>query len=213
MQKPPYRIDGKFPRSRDLIALGVSQLFGVTRPISFFVHPLGQVGQDKGAGGVFFEQLDNGVRFSLFGMETCFTALARNIPEWEIRLEQASAFAEEQALNRLLHRQAELSSTNRDRLDQEKVKLERYYEYRQMAAADKVESVRKILERVLASGDTVVQRIIPVWTRNLENAKRVEVGLAEERQRMVGALAGRGQMTAQHESFTASYVEIVKELP
>lgn len=82
-----------------------------------------------------------------------------------------------------------------------------------MAAADKVESVRKILERVLASGGTCVQHIIPVWTRNLENAKRVEEGLAEERQRMMGALTGRGQVTAQHEIFTASFVEIVNKLP
>lgn len=136
-----------------------------------------------------------------------------SIPEWEVKIEQASVFAEEQALKRLLQRQAELSSTNRDRLDQEKVKLERYFEYRQMAAAEKVESVRNILERISASEDTEVQRIIPVWTRNLENAKRVGQALEEERQRSMGALAGRGQVTAQHEIFTASYVEIVAEPP
>ena len=131
----------------------------------------------------------------------------------ESTLKQASDHAEEQAVSRLLQQQADLTLTNRDRLDQEKVKIEKYYEYRQMSATDKVESVRNILEGVSASEDTEVQRIIPVWTRNLENAKRVLEGLEESRERSLSALAGKGQVTAQHEIFSASFVEIVAERP
>lgn len=127
--------------------------------------------------------------------------------------EEAVTHAEETAIKRLLKRQSEISITNQERLNLERAKLDTYYEYRQKAAADKLESVRNTLERVSASSDPEVQRIIPVWAKNLENAKRVQDGMVEERERRLARLLGREQVSAQHEIFSSSYIKIVSELP
>lgn len=82
-------------------------------------------------------------------------------------LDAAVERAREVALRRLLEKQAELSIANRERLDVERAKLERYYDYRQRAAEDKVEAVRATFERLSASELPDVIKIVPVWAKNL----------------------------------------------
>jgi len=125
--------------------------------------------------------------------------------------ESAVAFAEQRAIQRVLERQAELSIANQERLDREREKLIRFYEYRGRAASEKLASVRATFERLSASTEPEVQRIVPVWAKNLENAERVLQGLGFERERRLAQLLGRDQVTAQHEVFTASYAEIVSK--
>jgi hypothetical protein len=81
-------------------------------------------------------------------------------------------------------------------------------EYKQTAAQAKLESVRATFERLSQSEDPEVQRIVAVWSKNLENANRFET-LGAERDKRLGELAGREDVTAQHEMLTASYVETV----
>jgi len=57
-----------------------------------------------------------------------------------------------------------------------------------------------------------VQRIVPVWAKNLENAERVLHELGIDRERRLSQLQGREQVTTQHQVFTASYVEIVPKV-
>ena len=59
------------------------------------------------------------------------------------------------------------------------------------------------------SDDAGVRKIMPVWAKNLENARRVAKGLAAERLRRVGELSGRDQVAAQHEMLTGAFVAIV----
>ena len=104
-----------------------------------------------------------------------------------------------------------LSVTNQERVDQERRKLERFYEYREKSARAKFAAVQATLERLSASEEPQVQRIVPVWIKNLENAGRVVDTLAAERDRRLAELDARDQVSAQHELLSASYVEIVAD--
>lgn len=126
-----------------------------------------------------------------------------------VDLDQALGAANASAIRRLLDRQDSLADTNRARLEAERDKLMRYYDYRAQAAEEKLEAVRRTFGRVSESEDPEVQRIVPVWAKNLENAKRVIVNLAGERERRLSDLTRRDHVAAQHELIAASYVEIV----
>lgn len=126
-------------------------------------------------------------------------------------LDAAAELATGAVLERLMTRQAELELSNRDRVEQEREKVERFYDYRGRAAEDKLASVQATLLRVSGSVDPEVQRIIPVWRKNVETAERGLSNVAEDRERRLAALAGREIVTAQHEALTASFVEIVPD--
>jgi hypothetical protein len=126
-------------------------------------------------------------------------------------LDLAVEIATSVAIGRLLARQAELETSNRERAAQERDKLERFYAYRELAAGEKLTAVRATYERLSASAASEVQRILPVWRKNVENAERNLATVAEDRDRRLAALAGRDAVTAQHEALTASYVEIVPD--
>ena len=129
----------------------------------------------------------------------------------DAQFDEAVASAQNNSLQRMLARQAELAEANRERLAQERSKLERYYEYKERAATEKLASVRAVYERLLVSDDSDDQKILPVWSKNLENAERLLANLASERERRVADLSGREQVGAQHELLAASYVEVVPD--
>jgi ATP-dependent helicase HepA len=131
------------------------------------------------------------------------------LPPRDEIFESAVAIAEQRAIERVLARQAELSVANQERLDRERAKLIKFYEYRERAAGEKLESVRRTFERLSASEEPEVQRIVPVWAKNLENAERVLQEVGTDRERRLAQLHGREQVTAQHQMFAASYVEII----
>lgn len=133
------------------------------------------------------------------------------LPERDFAFEQAAAFANEAALTRLNERIASVSTTNQERVDQERRKLERFYEYREKSARAKFAAVQATLERLQASEEPQVQRIVPVWIKNLENAGRVLDTLAAERDKRIAELHARDQVSAQHELLSASYLEIVPD--
>lgn len=134
------------------------------------------------------------------------------LPARDERFEQAVAAADHAALSRLLERQSELADVNRDRINTERAKLERFYEYKEKAAEDKLHAVRAVYDRLLISDDPDDQKILPVWAKNLEDAERLVANLAEERDRKLTELSGREQVGAQHELLTVSYVEIEPDL-
>ena len=101
--------------------------------------------------------------------------------------------------------------TNRDRAASEREKVDRFYAYRATAAQEKLAAVRATFERLSASPDPEVQRILPVWRKNVQNAERGLAGVAEERARRLAQLAGLDVVAAQHEALTASFVDIVPD--
>lgn len=58
-----------------------------------------------------------------------------------------------------------------------------------------------------------MQRIIPVWAKNQENARRVEESVRADRDRRLAELAAREDVSAQHELFAVSHVRIVPKEP
>jgi hypothetical protein len=134
------------------------------------------------------------------------------LPTRDGSFDNAVSAAEAFALQRLIARQTELADANRERLDQERTKLERFYAYKERAAAERLASVQSVYDRLLISDDADDQKILPVWAKNLENAERLVANLAEERVRRIGDLAGREQVTVQNELLTASYIAIEPDL-
>ncbi|HEY5434203.1 MAG TPA: hypothetical protein VIK13_03120 [Candidatus Limnocylindrales bacterium] len=125
--------------------------------------------------------------------------------------EAAVELANTTVITRLLARQAELESTNRERVASEREKVDRFYAYRATAAQEKLAAVRTTFERLSASPDPEVQRILPVWRKNVQNAGRGLAGVADERARRLAQLAGLDVVAAQHEALTASFVDIVPD--
>jgi SNF2 family DNA or RNA helicase len=130
------------------------------------------------------------------------------LPPRDADFDAAVAVAEGEAVTRLLDRQAEVEAGNLRRLDRERTKRERSYDYRVRAADDKLAATRRIVERLSASDDEADRRILPVWQKNAEVAARTVDGLARERERRLAELDGRDRVIAQHELFSASYVSI-----
>jgi superfamily II DNA or RNA helicase len=130
------------------------------------------------------------------------------LPERGTRFDAAVAVAEDEAVSRLLERQSDLEATNLRRLDDERLKRERFYDYRSQAAADKLAANERIFDRIRSSPEEADRRILPVWEKNVESARRIVDSVEQERRERLGELDGRDQVTAQHELLTASYVVI-----
>jgi ATP-dependent helicase HepA len=130
------------------------------------------------------------------------------LPPRDESFDRAAAVAEETSLQRLLSRQSELATANLERLNQERAKLERFYEYKSQAAADKLATVRGVYNRLLVSEDADDARILPVWAKNLEDAERLIEWLSEDREQRIADLDGREQVAIQHELLAVSFVEV-----
>jgi len=132
-------------------------------------------------------------------------------PPTDDAFEQAVQLANQVALGRLMERQAELEVVNCDRVAQERDKLERFYAYKRTAAQEKAAAVGRTLDRLSQSDDPDAQRILPVWRKNLQNAERDLEAVDGDRDRRLAQLVGRETVTAQTETLTASWVEIVPD--
>jgi ATP-dependent helicase HepA len=128
-------------------------------------------------------------------------------------LETALSVGDRVANTRLFERQTELAELNRARLEQERAKLIRYYEYRHRSANAKVASAQATVERLQASENTDETRILPVWVRNLEIAHRTAEALALDRKRRLRELDARDQVAAQQQMMTGAYVAITNHDP
>lgn len=133
------------------------------------------------------------------------------LPDRGDAFESAVQTANTLALTRLLAKQTDLEVVNRERADKERDKLERYYAYKQTAAESKLDAVKRTLERLSESDDPDVQRILPVWRKNLENAERAVATVGDDRERRLRQLKGRETVTAQTEALTASWVEVAPD--
>lgn len=120
----------------------------------------------------------------------------------------ALAIADRVAGTRLFERQAELAELNRARLEQERAKLTRYYEYRERSANAKLASTARTLERLRSSDNPDEIRISPVWAKNLETAQRTVDALAADRERRLRELDHRDQVAVQQQMMTGAYVVI-----
>ena len=141
------------------------------------------------------------------------TQLVREDPPAELRppvdgFDTALATADRIAATRLFERQAELAVVNRQRLEQERTKLSRYYEYRERSASSKLASTARTVERLRSSDNSDEHRILPVWLKNLQTAARTVEVLAADRERRLRELDNRDQVAIQQQMMTGAYVVI-----
>jgi SNF2 family DNA or RNA helicase len=133
---------------------------------------------------------------------------APSLPERGTSFEAAMRLAEGAAVTRLLQRQTETEAVNLRLLQEEQVKRERFYDYRSQAAADKLAANLQILERLRSSPEDADRRILPVWEKNVDSARRMIDTIEDERVQRLAELEGRDLVRAQHQMLTASYVSI-----
>ena len=58
-----------------------------------------------------------------------------------------------------------------------------FYDYKELAAKDKVEATRTTLARIQESGTEGQRQILPAWEANLRRDEGISANLAEERRR------------------------------
>lgn len=121
----------------------------------------------------------------------------------EIR-DVAERFASEAA--RTLERDALAEAESR--LERERARLETYFDYRQIAATDRLASTATTLKTLASSFDENVRKIIPVWQSNLERDERLVQELADERARKLSELEKLLDPSVDWQMVGAARVEI-----
>jgi hypothetical protein len=125
--------------------------------------------------------------------------------------EDALEYADRYVLDQLTHRRESLSLINTDKLAQQKAKVERLYSNKKNAAESKVKAVEKILDRISTSEDAEILRIIPAWTKNLENAKKHLEQIERDKNKSFIDLNSKKDVCGQYSMLMASFVEIKQE--
>ena len=92
---------------------------------------------------------------------------------------QASNFAS--AKQKALQHEAEAQAAGR--IEREISRLGDFYDYKELAAKDKVEATRTTLARIQESGTEGQRQILPAWEANLRRDEGISANLAEERRR------------------------------
>lgn len=128
---------------------------------------------------------------------------AAGVPE---ALDQAYASADEAAALALDGLMSGLVEKNWENLRRERKKLERYFDYRVIAASDKVAHAGSVVGRLEASDEPSDQKILPVWRSNLERAIQVEEGLEEDRKRMLSELDLNSESEASYSMYGVARV-------
>jgi ATP-dependent helicase HepA len=103
-------------------------------------------------------------------------------------LDAALDTADTEVYARLVVLEEEARADSRRRIDREREKLIRYFDYRQQAARDRLASSQATLAMLEATDDTERRRIIPVWKANVARDERLISELAEERTRRLEQL-------------------------
>ncbi len=98
-------------------------------------------------------------------------------------------------------------------VDRELAKLQKYFDYRRRAAADKLTSTKATLERLKASADEGQQRILPVWERNLELAEELVVELDLIRDRRLAEIEAHRHPSVSQQLVAAGRVEVLETMP
>lgn len=143
-----------------------------------------------------------------FGKKEEVSGFHPPLPPRDEAFEAAVALAEAKAFGTLLERQETVEAENQVRLEQEKTKLERFYDYREIAERDRLDAVEAVHERVSNSDDPTVLRIVPVWAKNLERAQRALETTSVERERRLRELEGREHVSGQHSRLAAFAVDV-----
>jgi hypothetical protein len=113
--------------------------------------------------------------------------------------------AQAAALRRLMQRQSEMDHANAERIAHSRDRLARLFDHRERGAQAKLETAKRVLQELAAAG---TQAVVPLWTKNVQNAMAVVDSLARERTQRLAELESKQQVSGQHSLLAASYVEV-----
>jgi superfamily II DNA or RNA helicase len=106
-------------------------------------------------------------------------------------LDDAVSSAEQRGFETLGEMEHEARQDSEDRLARERGKLQAYFDYRDQAAADRLESSQQTLASLEAATDAERRRIIPVWRANVARDQRLVEQLRDERIAQIRQLEGK----------------------
>jgi hypothetical protein len=123
----------------------------------------------------------------------------------------ALLIAEAASYTRLDELEARAHAESASRLGREQAKLAGYFDYRQQAAGDRLQSSTKVLAQLAASDDADRRRIIPVWRANVARDERLIGELAAEREAQLAQLDKRATGSGDLRLLAVARVEIYSE--
>lgn len=106
-------------------------------------------------------------------------------------LDQAISVAETHCYARLHEVEGAVRGESQRGLDREREKMTAYFDYRDVAARDRLQSSQQTLRQLEAADSAETRRIIPVWKANVARDERLIEQLCEERQNRLTALTRR----------------------
>lgn len=138
-----------------------------------FVNDAGEVSLDWGR-----KLVERSCRFDQEEKEIDLALIPGNLSGIEPLADQAAA-KEREALHQQVQSQAA------DRVDREVDRLNKFFDYREMTARDKIEETRATLNHIRESADEVQRQILPVWEAKLRNAEATLAALEADRPRRI----------------------------
>lgn len=156
--------------------IGVPAVKEVRELFSVFVHDDGRVDPELG------ERLV--ARSAKFPKDEALSPDDIPIDTLDVALDAADGLV----YRRLSRLEEHAHEDSRRRIDRERDKLTRYFDYRQQAAVDRLARSQATLEMLAGSPDQERRKIIPVWRANVARDERLISELADDRQRRLDRL-------------------------
>src|SRR5699024_1100003 len=126
-------------------------------------------------------------------------------------VDDAIALAEEHCYERLHQIESAVRADSERSLDRERQKMTAYFDYRDLAARDRLESSRQTLRQLQGSDNPETRRIIPVWKANVARDERLIEQLSEERQNRLNTLTRRAAGSGDLRLLALARVHIAEE--
>jgi hypothetical protein len=119
---------------------------------------------------------------------------------YEIAQEEVRKLVEENVAN--------LRKETQSRIEIERNRIQRLYDYRARAARDRIQSCAGTLERLKASDQTLQRQAIPLWEANLERAQGELESLGQDKARSLRDLVAAQMAQAEYRLLAAARVEV-----
>lgn len=179
--------------------LGVPGLKEARELMPVFVRDGGEV--DMAAGGALLD------RAAIFPNDRGLTPADWTLDE----LDPAIAAAEARCYQHLEGIEARVREESLRALERERAKMVNYFDYRDVAAKDRLASSQQTLRQLEGADSAETRRIIPVWKANVARDERLIEELTAERAAQLAALQRRATGSGDLRLVALARVHITKE--
>ena len=156
--------------------IGVPAIKEIRELFPVFVHDDGRVDTDLAALLV--------ARAAKFPKDEALSPSDVSVDALDVALDAADTLV----YRRLTELEAQAREDSQRRIERERDKLTRYFDYRQQASTDRLAASQATLAMLEASPDAERRKIIPVWRANVGRDERLIAELGDDRQRRLNQL-------------------------